>query len=575
MRQNYTLSIFLFFIIGFCSTNLSYGQSYVDAAKEAMEAKRLKKMEKSPAKAEIQAIERNLNTLEKLNKWTDKDLIEEKYEEFGVRLDSVNTLLPLINSKDPKWKTNDYEDIKPTYKNKYSSLAEGHKKHLRFLEIEKKLESVESQLTTSKMKNMLEVYTAADIIKRGEMKKKLESPVAVRKYFMVDYNINEILALVEEMDALNPEWMKSYYRKDLRNFFPEGVKALIATSFEDMQNHASAVSEYDNLEELLSDYWLYIGYLADIKDVMVEIAPEYEAKGKGIQETIDLSRKKMENLANGDLLMGEDRLGKIFFTKGAVERADFDKATPLKTWDFSEGLHFRYFMEKTAMEYDAEIGPNDAFSYAEAYPNMDVYIGDKLIFTAGLDTYGKNSYRMYRSFSDEYDLRRRVANELINLKYGTHTLTIKLSVSRKNTEKKSSVFAAGSIDFIYNDALLSKLKNNENICLPKAEMNNSALANEFLAVINKAKKDGNQYFESTDQFSLVRIISPSWAIIKNEYTGLIIKRNIAVLVAGKDEEGNCVKMTLGMSQDYTGGGNYGSTYVSSTGGRYEIPCLCF
>ena len=102
--------------------------------------------------------------------------------------------------------------------------------------------------------------------------------------------------------------------------------------------------------------------------------------------------------------------------------------------------------------------------------------------------------------------------------------------------------------------------------LPKAGMNNPALENQMLAVMQKLPG-------WNEKFNKAIITSSSWSIHKNELTGVILYRYVGVVGTCKNADGTCFTQEFSFRQDYTGGGNYDNTVkYNSYGGKREIGC---
>jgi hypothetical protein len=102
--------------------------------------------------------------------------------------------------------------------------------------------------------------------------------------------------------------------------------------------------------------------------------------------------------------------------------------------------------------------------------------------------------------------------------------------------------------------------------LPKAGMQNTALEKQMLTIMEKLPG-------WNEKFNKAIITGSGWNIIKNELTGAILYRYIAVVGTCKDSEGNCYVQEFTFKQDYTGGGNYETAVkYNSYGSKREIGC---
>lgn len=577
MRHKYALKglLFIFMALTVFEHTTAQSVTYEELARQALAAKRAKKINKSPAVTEILALERNLTELEELNTKPDKKLIEEDFDVYSRRIDSINAMLPMIASKDPKWKTNDYNEDKAIYETRRSQLEPQYKDFVRKKEIRAKIAIIMNDYFGGRSRCNFNVLEPRYVVGVNNFYELLECGKVTRQYFIEDYNIHKTIALIKEIDILDPKWCSDYRDVEWRAFYIDKLEGLVQANFTAMQTYASEIETKKDLEDRVADYWLYLIYLTEFNEAMALISPDSKVEIEKTTAAIEEAKDKIQQSINFDISMSPDRMGKIFFTKGDVERGDFDKTTPITTWDFSGPLYFRYFMKKTAMEFDQEIAEAAPWSYESASCVIDFYFAGTLIRSYSLLEYGKNSYLLFRSFRESVDLRKEIALKLGDLKYGKHEIKIELYVERDGMEKRSSLVAEGKIDLVYSSSVEAIMKADEEICVPKANMNNSALTSQAMSLIKDKEDESGNFFRPSDTYSIVRITSKEWEVYKNRYSGLPTTRYLDLVVAGKDKDGNCIKMTLTIAQDYAGVGNYSSSYLYSYSEREIISCLCF
>ena len=107
--------------------------------------------------------------------------------------------------------------------------------------------------------------------------------------------------------------------------------------------------------------------------------------------------------------------------------------------------------------------------------------------------------------------------------------------------------------------------NDEKVCLPKAKMNNATLEAKELKAF-KAKG-----WEETPKE--VRIVSPKWNIVRNQYTGIITSRYIDAIV-GSEKNGECFYQEFSFYQDYNGSAYQSEMYLSGIGSQTKVSCGC-
>lgn len=152
---------------------------------------------------------------------------------------------------------------------------------------------------------------------------------------------------------------------------------------------------------------------------------------------------------------------------------------------------------------------------------------------------------------------------------GTHKLRIELvpyKTAGFGSEFKYKPIAVGEIDMIVKNNPIDR--NDPQACLPLAKMTDKALeAKIFAAYKNRFKGDTPKE---------VRITSSRWYIVKNEYTGIPLRRTINVTV-GKTKNGKCSYDEYSFAQDFDGTKYQDELYLlgEGIGTMREISCKCF
>ena len=91
---------------------------------------------------------------------------------------------------------------------------------------------------------------------------------------------------------------------------------------------------------------------------------------------------------------------------------------------------------------------------------------------------------------------------------------------------------------------------------------------QALKLVNeKAMADGWK-----EKYTKVKIESTDWGIIKNEYTGVIIKRRIDMQIYGVWPDGKCKMVGFGFEEEYSGGDKYGSLRYTGIGDMTQVIC---
>lgn len=102
-------------------------------------------------------------------------------------------------------------------------------------------------------------------------------------------------------------------------------------------------------------------------------------------------------------------------------------------------------------------------------------------------------------------------------------------------------------------------------CLPKAQMTDKSIEENIL----KAFKAQGWKEEPKE----ARIVESNWTIVRNELTGVILKRTIDAIVASTKEY-KCQYQIFGFSQDYDGSKYLDAIYLDNIGDPKTISCKC-
>lgn len=104
--------------------------------------------------------------------------------------------------------------------------------------------------------------------------------------------------------------------------------------------------------------------------------------------------------------------------------------------------------------------------------------------------------------------------------------------------------------------------------LPASKMTNATLQSQLMAAVKEYAKSKN--WNAT--FHKVIITAPEWTIYRNEYTGIITKRNIEFAAVYTDEDGRCFYETFYFAQDHDGSAYQKTLYYDGLSGRWQINC---
>ena len=164
----------------------------------------------------------------------------------------------------------------------------------------------------------------------------------------------------------------------------------------------------------------------------------------------------------------------------------------------------------------------------------------------------------------EYSFNRFLKENESKLTPGKHVVKVEYLPYQSYPEKYvGPVVASGEITLVVKGSVIDP--SDEKLCMPQAKMTDKNLT----ADIVKAYK-AKGYTETPGE---VRILSPTWEIVRNKNTGIVTNRGIGALVA-TTENGKCSYQTFTFYQDYDGSSYQNYLYLYSTGAKYDIPCGC-
>lgn len=581
MKMKHYLKAILVALIPLISHN-SFAQleGYVEMGKELKEKKRQNKMRKSEASFELLSMERNIEYMNTLCEKTDFKLHEYYYDDFVLRVDSMHTNLEGIKTKDKKWDTEEYEVSMAKFDERLAILKPQREK------------MIQKNAIYDKIAAKYDIYRHQRPDKEYEDRKRFELDQTAEGREFYEYYVNtlkvaEIHDLFQEYFAIETEFSALLKGRGLTQYDERvsGMKKDFYDEYDDwansfLNNAQKTISKINSSGNPASSAFEFKHELAYQKYMVMALRDfdsERKTEAGEVIKSIEEAEKKLQEATLKANMISPDRVGKVLFTKVDVSRKDFESTEKITKWEIGNNLCYRFFFEKTPIEYAQELGEVSPISHNACNVFAHIYLdGEKIKtyrtveFTGQWDLF-KNAFTLRQ----EIELERIIADHIMNLNPGTHTIKIENVLGWDGYSKYSSVMSTGEIEFDFNESAKAKLKNNEDVCLNKSKMNNSALVSRFKKVIEEGKSTGDSYLNETDEIKFVRIIEADWRIQHKQYTGIITGRSIDVMIAGKDKDGNCFKQIVGMNEDYEGGGNYGNLKVKGTTARETISCLCF
>lgn len=564
--RNFYFTVFLTIIVANPVNAQLFGISVDKDAKHA------KKVSKSDAVKEIRIVERNIAKIDNLLQKSDEYIVEKKFEEFSLRLDSIQDNIPDIKSKDPKWKpTEEYQASQQQFKSKKEQLQPLHDKYSRKQELKSKLYEI-NELSFSydcnKINHVLDYNL--DAVNCARM---------FEAFYLDVFQKRKVRALLEEYKKLASEEEMTSTIKTVDYRYGSGFKGWENTIVSDASEFLVELNKIDfnTNSNAWSRYYQYQGYLNYLKtqvDVVNQVNPSDDKKE--LLEKLENKAKEMKAFLLKSNMINEENLGKVVFTSKDMTKSEFKAAEKATTWDMKGPLCYRYFFEKPPIEYDMELGEVGRYTNDKADIIAEIYLNDKKILEFEVMDFSnaENMYLTVQTLREDLSIQKQIGAELSKGSYGKYPLRIEHYLVREGKDKKSSLMAAGEITVIYNENTKNIFRGNAEICLEPKKMSNASLEQKFLSFANKMKNQGDTFFEQSDTFTKIRIIDSGWITDRTEYQKLIKGRSINAIVVGKDKDGNCIKQLVEYYEDYQSG-SYDNLQISGASKSEVIPCFCF
>ena len=545
-----------------------------ERAKEAIAAKREKKIENSTASAEIRIVERNIEILGNYDDFSDKEIVEESYDKLVARIDTVNRFTQLILEKEPKWKVKSYGEAADKYQEKADRLKPDYDKVVY-------------------RKNLKKYILAADKKKNPAVKCKEEIHQTLsynldrnscgeifHDYYTKELELLMLRKKLVEYQEIDP-WMKTsgfkivetgaykrIYKKYITNH-----ESWVTETLEEVSKYTEGVLVKETFaEDALQTLW-QLNYYSEVVATVAEVDPDKNSRCQEHKTKLQKAIKYVSSIHRKENLVSEETTGKVIFTKFKASREEFGDVEKATSWSVTDPLHFRYFMPKTIAEMQtAEGGKFNDKPYIRAV----FFVEDKEVGGENIEFYNNaGAYLNYLTNRAEVEVWDDLIYALMDKGFGTHSLRVELFLMDKNTEDRSIPVASGQIDIVYNSSMKATFKADPSVCVEKAGASNSGLQAQMMSLLKTAKAQ-KEYssLEDVTTISTIRIIKPDWYISRHKNTGLIKKKSRVAVALGKDKEGNCVKIYLWYEQQYLGGGKYSSTTLSTIDPPDKIACGC-
>jgi hypothetical protein len=255
-------------------------------------------------------------------------------------------------------------------------------------------------------------------------------------------------------------------------------------------------------------------------------------------------------------------VGKILFAP-KVEMLAFGKeieSSLTNNFTFGEDIFLRAYMDNSLSNYIIKGIPNadKALIDEKGYYTVHFFLDGVEYYKKGLSKGGfsKTEKHEWTSFkgalsskkSDalvrgEFTTFLRTLNE--KLSNGKHVVKISVHPTLDNpTPTELSAVSVGEINFTVNPNSIDP--KDEDFCLRNAKMSIPALETKVL----KAYKEEKGNSQNT---KIARITSSEWNVIRNKYTGVILRRTLDLIVVSINSENKYVYKNCVIKQEYISG----------------------
>lgn len=272
-------------------------------------------------------------------------------------------------------------------------------------------------------------------------------------------------------------------------------------------------------------------------------------------------------------------MGRIVFASN-VDALTFQKENEAgfgTTFTLGKPIYFRAYMANSVSNLVQRLLPDVSREVIDTHAgyNMKFYLDGSLAYHNMLRDFTEEQ-KQYTSFKgalqsegEAYNgddlFRLFVAENEAKLTKGAHKLKIELTpFIDYPEEKEGAVMAAGEITL--NVGASTADASDTKTCLPAAGLKDATLEAKMMQAF-KAKG-------WSEKPSAVRITGTRWNIIRNEVSGVIIKRSIGAVVSSTLKNGGCQYQSFLFSEEYDGTAYQDAVFMDGIGSPTTVPCGC-
>ena len=281
--------------------------------------------------------------------------------------------------------------------------------------------------------------------------------------------------------------------------------------------------------------------------------------------------------------MHKKYMGKLVFaSKVTTLKFNGENESAFATkFKLGEPIFYRIYMDNSLFNYANRLSPgqkrediNSKGSYKIKFylDNVELYSADACEGTKGFTPKEQEDMTTFKgalnnpteSAIGEVAFEAFVVKAIEKLTVGDHLIKVEMYPMVSFPKQAiGSVVATG--EFTLTIGSDSFIPYNPANCLPKALMTDKVIEENILKAF---KAQGWK-----EQPKVVRIMDTNWTIVRNEVSGVIIKRTIDAIVASTKGY-KCQYQVFGFSQNYDRAKYQTEIYLDNIGDPKEISCKC-
>lgn len=281
--------------------------------------------------------------------------------------------------------------------------------------------------------------------------------------------------------------------------------------------------------------------------------------------------------------MHKKHMGKLVFASsvaplkfGAENESEF-----VTKFTLGDPIFYRIYMDNSLFNYSNKAAPGqkrEAINNKGGYKikffidNVELYFGDACEGTKAFSAKEQEEMTTFKGALNnpkekavgEVAFDIFLSKAIAKLTVGNHSIKVEMYPTLSYPKDVVGAKIASG-EFTLNVPAGLIIPYDPSNCLPKAQMTDKVIeANILKAFLAQGWQEKPKE---------VRIVDADWTIVRNEVTGVIVKRVIDAIVASSNGY-KCQYQIFGFAQDYDGSKYQTVIYLDNTGDPKQISCGC-